>query len=240
VREHAQIEELLAVRELGGLEPDGERWLEEEMAAHSPCEECRRLERETAEAASSLAFALEPVAPSPELEARTVARAVAARTPIGPEHAERSDGSVVTIPRRRRAPWKALVGFAAAVAIFAGGWFVGSSSNRTEPFLFPHARVAAFHGSGGGSLALVYRPSGRGAVLVGSDLPAPRTGTTYELWLFESGAPVRAGCFTPAEGGAVVSFLDVSVARAAQAAVTEEPAACPSAPSTTPIFQTTL
>lgn len=239
MRDHALIEELLAVREIGGLEPDGERRLEEEMSAHGACEECRRLERETAEAATSLAFSLEPVAPSPDLEERTVALALAERAPAERSRSEGLDAAVVTIRRRRGSAWKALVGVAAAVAIFAAGWFAGSSSGGAEPFPFANARVAAFHGSGSGTLALVYRPSGRGTVLVGSGLPAPRTGSTYELWLFESGTPVRAGCFTPAEG-AVVSFLDVSAARAAQAAVTEEPAACPSAPTTTPIFQTSL
>jgi hypothetical protein len=240
VRDHALIEQLLAARELGGLEPDGEQRLDEAMSAHGTCEECRRLERETAEAASSLAFALEPVAPSPDLEERTVARARAARAPIERAPVGRVDGAVVAIGRRRSGPWKALLGVVAAVAIFAGGWLAGSSSRGPEPFPLASGRVAAFRGSSGGTLSLIYRPSGRGAVLVGSDLPALRPGSTYELWLFESGTPIRAGCFTPAEGGAVVRFLDVSVAPAAQAAVTEEPASCPSAPTTSPIFQTTL
>ena len=43
-RDHSEIEELLAVRALGGLEPDEERALERAMAEHGPdCEVCRRL-----------------------------------------------------------------------------------------------------------------------------------------------------------------------------------------------------
>jgi hypothetical protein len=41
----------------------------------------------------------------------------------------------------------------------------------------------------------------RGLVLSGARLPAPKSGTTYQLWLTTSGAPVSAGVFEPDPAG---------------------------------------
>ncbi len=59
--DHEEIEALLALRALGGIEPDDERRLERAMASHgADCPVCRRLERAQAEAAAGLAVALPP------------------------------------------------------------------------------------------------------------------------------------------------------------------------------------
>jgi len=42
-RDHGLIEELLALRALGGLEPDDDATRRAAMAAHGDCEECRQL-----------------------------------------------------------------------------------------------------------------------------------------------------------------------------------------------------
>ena len=60
-RDHALIDELLAVRALGGLDEDDAAVLERELAAHGDCAECRRLEAEHTEVAGMLALALDPV-----------------------------------------------------------------------------------------------------------------------------------------------------------------------------------
>lgn len=238
MRDHEMIEGLLAARELGGLEPDGEDELRAEMRSHGDCAECRRLERETAEAVAGIAFSLAPVEPSPEVEEATVARALAARPATRPVDRPLAPApSPVTRPSWRWA--RALVAAVAAVALFAGGWLAGQIQHRGPAFPLG-GRVAAFEGSGAGALALVYRPSERGVYLVGSGLEAPSSGTTYELWLFRGSTPVRAGCFEPGGSGGVLTYLDVPVGSAGQAAVTRESSSCPSAPTTQPVFSTPL
>ena len=59
-RDHTVIEELLAIRSLGGLDGDDVARLDRELAAHGDCEECRRLTDEYAETAGRLGFALDP------------------------------------------------------------------------------------------------------------------------------------------------------------------------------------
>ncbi|HZB78943.1 MAG TPA: hypothetical protein VE522_03740, partial [Actinomycetota bacterium] len=59
-REHALIEELMAIRALDGLDDDDATRLEREVAAHGDCDECRRLQAEYSEVAGMLALALEP------------------------------------------------------------------------------------------------------------------------------------------------------------------------------------
>ena len=55
MRDHTLIEELLAIRSIGGLDPQDEEALEREMAAHGPdCPECRRLQTEFGEVAGML------------------------------------------------------------------------------------------------------------------------------------------------------------------------------------------
>ena len=44
MRSHERIEELIAIRSIGGLDPQEQAELEGLMASHGPdCEECRRL-----------------------------------------------------------------------------------------------------------------------------------------------------------------------------------------------------
>jgi anti-sigma-K factor RskA len=230
------IEGLLAARELGGLDPGDVEELRDEMRSHGDCADCRRLERETVETVAGIAFSLEPVEPSPGLEEATVARALAARPATRPL----ATAPGPAVDRRRRGWARGLVATAAAAALFAGGWVAGSLGDRGPGLPIAGGRVAAFQGSGAGTLALVYRPAERGAVLVGSGLEPTTPGTTYELWLFHGSTPVRAGCFSPSGAGGVLTFLDVPVGSAAQAVVTRESTSCPSAPTTQPIFTARL
>ena len=58
--DHTLIDELLAIRSLGGLDEDDAVVLERELAAHGDCAECRRTKVEHAEVAGMLALALDP------------------------------------------------------------------------------------------------------------------------------------------------------------------------------------
>lgn len=229
MRDHETIEELLWARALGAIEPDDERRLDAEMGAHGDCDECRRLERDAAEVAGRLALSLDPVAVPPGLEERTVA--VATPTPRV---------ATAAPPHTRTAPqwWRAVAAVAAAIVLFAGGWLVGREAEPETVLL--DGRVVSFDATGGGTLSLVYRPDEPGVYVVGSRLPAPAPGRTYELWFFRGDTPVRAGCFLPADG-VVLQRVEVSIEdEYTDAAVTEEPNACPAAPTRTPVFTAPL
>lgn len=231
MRDHERIEELMAVRALGGLEPPDEETLRREMADHGPeCAECRRLEAELDEVAGRLAFALDPVPVRDGFEDEVVTRAVRERPDLrsGDEPASRARARVGR-------GFRPLVAIAASLVLFAAGWGVGalSSDNEGVP---PHARVVAFQGEGGGSLSVAYRPGEAGVYLLGSGLETPPDGDVYAVWLFQDGTPVPATCFVPSADGSVFEFVDAGLGTTDAMAVTVEPSSCPSAPTTAPIL----
>jgi hypothetical protein len=232
--DHALIEELLTEKALGSLAPDDERRLLEEMADHAPCEICDQLQRETSEVAGRLAFSLDPAPVGDDLEERTLAR-VRTQEPrqaglaLPPAQTRPAHGT--PRPSRSRQLAIGLVAAALAIVLFGGGWLVGS--NRSSRFPVDR-QVAVFKGSAA-NLALVYRPGHTGMYLVGGNLDQPAAGRTYELWLFHGKTPVGAGCFVPSEQGAVLRFVDADPAGAGLAAITQEPASCPSAPTGSPL-----
>ena len=73
----------------------------------------------------------------------------------------------------------------------------------------------------------------RGLVFTASDLPALRTGRTYQLWLVTAQAPVSAGLFDIDNGGRVTQTFSTApdVARPVAIAVTEEPSGGVTAPT---------
>lgn len=231
MRDHERIEELMAVRALGGIEPADEEALRREMADHGPdCPECRRLESELDEVAGRLAFALDPVPVREGLEDEVVERADRERAERRPMD-ERVPLSSSRAARRIRP----LVAVAASLVLFAGGWGVGTLSSGDEG-VPPQARVVAFQGEGDGNLSVAYRPGEAGVYLLGSGLQAPPDGDVYEVWMFQDGTPVRATCFVPSADGSVFRFVDAGLGTTEAMAVTVEPSSCPSAPSTAPIL----
>src|SRR5439155_10597797 len=104
-RDHGLIEELLAVRALGGLGSEDEATLHAAMTAHGDCETCRQLETGFEETAGLLGFALDPVPVRDELADRVLDRARGAGRASGRR------------PRRRAA----LVAVAAAPVVVAAG-----------------------------------------------------------------------------------------------------------------------
>lgn len=225
MNDHALIEELIAVRAIGGLESEDALTLDRAMAGHGDdCAECRRLRDESGEVAGRLAFALEGLPVRAGLEDEVVAAAV----------------GLADRPRPRRAAratwWRGVTAVAAAVVLFFGGFVVRGAigSNGTASFA-AGARLVSFQGEAG-QLEVAYRPGARGLLVVGSDLPRLPSGRVYELWRFEGQTPVRTACFTPAAGGDVVSFVDAGLANADRMAVTIESSSCPSAPTTQPVL----
>ncbi len=234
--DHERIEELLAVRALGGLEPDEATELQRALERHGPdCAECARLERGFGEAAAELAAELEPVPVRDGLEDELLAR-LDDVVPIGAARAgERARAG------RGTSVWRRVSLVAAAAALVLAGWVLRDLTLVEGPAGPPagflaQSRILPFEGTAQGRLALAYRPGLPGAYLVGDGLAAPGEGRVYELWVFQGEVPVSAGCFAP-DAGSVVLELDAAVDQADALAVTVEPSACPKTPTTTPILQ---
>ena len=74
------------------------------------------------------------------------------------------------------------------------------------------------------------------AVITTEDMVSAPEGKAYELWLFEGETPRSAMCAVPASDGSVFGFSDASLEDVRLMAVTVESNACPSAPTTEPVF----
>jgi hypothetical protein len=234
MRDHERIEELIAVRALGGLDGGDDLRLREERAGHGPdCSECRRLEAEYAEVAGRLGFALDPVPLPVGFEDSVVASATAERRRLvavdGAPRARRG-----ARPGPRGINLRPLVAIAASIVLFAAGLGLGGLLAGGDP-VPDDARVVAFEGERG-SLAVAYEPGKPGLYLLGSGLATPPQGRVYEIWLIEGDRPVPARCFRPAPDGSVFAFVDAELGSADTMAVTLEPAACSERPTSAPIL----
>ncbi len=236
MRSHERIEELIAIRAIGGLEADDIVELEAEMHEHGPdCTECRRLENEYGEVAGRLAFALEPVAVRHTFQEQTFELALGERAEAPAREPER-EREAARAPRRRGGVLRPLIGIAAAFALFAGGWLIGGAVMDDER-IPADATVVALEGEpGAGTITAAFRPGEEGLILAGSGLPALPEGQVYELWLFTGETPASALCATPNDDGSLFEFIDASMEGIGLLAVTVEPSSCPDAPTTAPIF----
>jgi Anti-sigma-K factor rskA, C-terminal len=225
-RDHSVIEELLAVRALGGLDTDDEIRLQRLMAEHGPdCEECRRLQDEFDETAGLLGFALDPVPVDPRIADRILAQP--RPTPVREQPTQR---------RGRR--WPALVAVAAAVILVLASIAVFRPRTQTIAGVSFGQQVITFEG-GTGEVAMAYSPGEPGALIVGRDLPAPGADRTYEIWAITGTSPVSAGCVSPTDGR-LATFTNLDVSTSDLMAITVEAQSCPSAPTTQPVYTATL
>lgn len=232
MRDHTRIEELIAARALGGLDPADAEELARARAEHGPgCLECRRLEDDYREVAGRLAFALPPD-PVPEgLEEALVARTL------------RADRA----PAARRWARPLLAAAAAAVVLVAGGLGGYLLAPREEgaadalaAFLAaPGTEVVPFQGLAPGKLSLAFRPGEPEAFLVGADLPPPPEDRVYELWMVRGGTPVRGPTFAP-EDGAVILRMEADLTGAQALAVTVEQEGGVDRPTSDPVYTARL
>lgn len=228
-RDHVLIDELLAIRSLGGLDEDDTARLERELAAHGDCDECRRLEAEYGEIAGMLPLALDP---------RPVDEGMADRILAHPQRSRATAAAPVDEVSARRdgrlGRWQAAFGVAAAVALaLAVVLATRSGGGVTIP-----GTVVAFDGASG-ELVMAYTPGERGILVWGTGLPDPGTGSVYELWMIDDGDPIRGACLAPTEG-AVAAYVDADPSSAELMAVTVESSDCPDAPTTDPIYTAEL
>lgn len=228
--DHALIDELLAIRSLGGLDEDDAVVLERELAAHGDCAECRRIEAEHAEVAGMLALALDPRPVDEDMAGRVLAQGRGPdRTAAAPPADELSGRRDVRLGR-----WQAAFGVAAAVALVLAFVLATRPGGGNQV----PGTIVTFEGTPG-EFAMAYTPGERDALVWGTGLPDPGTGKVYELWTFENGNPVRAACMTPTDG-AVAAHLDADLSSAELMAVTVESTDCPAAPTTDPVFTAEL
>jgi hypothetical protein len=228
MRSHDRIEELIAIRSIGGLDPEDLVVLEQEMASHGPdCEDCRRLETEYGEVAGRLGFALDPVAVREGFADETIELAIG-RAPGSQPDRERSAGG----------RWRPLVAVAAALVLFAGGALVGATVFEGDE-VPAQATVLTFEAqdpSLTGTITAAFTLGEPGIYLQGSGLDPLSPDEVYELWLIEGETPAAAVCVQPGEDGSVFAFADTEVVADALLAVTVEPSSCSDAPTTPPIW----
>jgi hypothetical protein len=234
-RDHTVIEELLAIRSLGGLDGDDEALLERELASHGDCEECRLLASEYDETAGRLAFALEP-APVDMAQADEILRRVnhPATQEIAPPPAAAPIDELGERRARRGRSWPALVAAAVAILLVVSAVALFGPQRSTGVQASTTQQVVGFTGDAG-ELAMAYQPGEPGALLVGTGLPDPGADKVYAIWMLQGTTPVSGGCVRPHDGSIVV-FVDADLAGTDQMAVTVEPESCPSAPTTAPVL----
>jgi anti-sigma-K factor RskA len=228
-REHALIDELMAIRALDGLDADDATRLERELATHGDCDECRRLEAEHSEVAGMLALALDPRPVDEDMADRILAetqRPSAAAAPVDEVSARRE---------AHLGRWQAAFGVAAAVALVLAVMLAARPDGGLN---MPGERIVPFEGAPG-ELALAYTPGERGVLVWGTGLPDLGERRVYELWLIEDGDAVRGACLAPTEG-AVAAYVDADLSSTELMAVTVESTDCPAAPTTDPRFTAEL
>ncbi len=199
-RDHTVIEELLAIRSLGGLDGDDVELLERELASHGDCEECRRLASEYDETAGRLAFALEPetvdMAQADEILRR--ANHPATQEAVPPPVAAPVDELGERRGRRGRS-WPALVAAAVAILLVVSAVALFGPERSTEVQASTTQQVVGFTGDAG-ELAMAYRPGEPGALLLGSGFADPGADKVYAIWMLQGSTPVSGGCVRPHDG----------------------------------------
>ena len=237
------IEELLALEALGGLEPDERARLDALLAEPGvDAAEYEELRAGFAETAAMLGTGLEPSPVSAGLEEQTVAAALGARPATGGGPVRGDGGPAAIAPTHRRR--NALIAIAAAillVAVGALGGYLTAPRNTQQASPLQNYRVVPFEPSDGtgGAMTLAVAPDGTNGYVIGSGLDAPPAGKTYELWTIKGDTPTSLGCVLPSNGQVVLPVKG-SFTTADVAAVTVESAACPGAPTTSPVMVATL
>jgi anti-sigma-K factor RskA len=191
------------------------------------CRECRAEVQSFSETAAIMAEA-EAETPPAGLRDRVMADISAVR-PFPPEVSttETTPAHLAPVVSLRRRMLTTLLA-AAAVVLLAVGAFTWQPWQHDHTTLADQIRQASDAVSviepvpGGGRLTIIRSASLQRAVLIGSDVPPAKAGTTYQMWLQQPGrGMVSAGLMPDAEEPTVLTG-DAATAKAA--AVSVEPA----------------
>lgn len=238
-RDHALVEELLAVRSLGGLDGDDVELLERELAAHGDCEECRELESGYEETAGRLAFSLDPMAMGLDQADAILQRATHPATQeVAPGPLSPPVDELGARRGRRSRSWPAIGAAAAAIVLVVSSVAVLGPFRSTGVHATSTQTVVHFTGEGG-ELAMAYEPGKPGAVFLGSDFSDPGANKVYEIWMISGTTPVSGGCVRPHDGS-IVTYVNANLSGVDLMAVTVEDGSCPSQPTTAPFLSAPL
>ena len=231
------LDELIAGQALYALSAEDS----ERVALHvAECERCRVQLREAEALAASLAYAVAPAAPPPDLRARLLA----AVEPVVPAPAPAEPVGAVAAPPapRREKPsrtgwWPRFSTFAApvlaAVVIGLLVWNVslrGDLNSLTRNL--QHAQAVPL-----GNVGTVVTGSGGGATIYAKMAPAP-AGKTYEAWVIHGKVAVPAGLF---QGGGTLTLKLTAPAKPGDViAITIEPAGGSKLPTAAPLVHSTV
>jgi anti-sigma-K factor RskA len=229
------VDELIAGQALYALSAEDS----ERVALHvAECERCRVQLREAEALAASLAYAVAPAAPPPDLRARLLAAVepvVAAPPPDEPVPA------ATAAPRRdrpsRAGRWPRFSTFAAPVLAAAViGLLVWNVSLRGDlnslTRNLQHAQAVPL-----GSVGTVVTGPGGGTTIYAKMAQAP-AGKTYEAWVIQGKVAVPAGLF---QGGGTLTLKLTAAAKPGDViAITIEPAGGSKLPTTPPLVHSTV
>lgn len=231
MRQHDEIEELLAVEALGGIEPEDRARLATLRTDHGQCQECAELEIGFRETAAALGSALPEAEVPVDFEDRVVAAALS----------ERGAGTP-TSPRRRSIAWLAVAAAVVLVALGALGGYLAAPESSVATFIQRQGvTLVPFEAANAdsGTMTLAIGPDGTQAYVIGTGLPTPPEGQVYELWTIAGTTPTSVGCAVPSDGHVTIKVQgDFSTADVA--AITVESDSCPAAPTTDPVQVATL
>lgn len=226
MREHGEIEELLALESLGGIEPDDRARLAALRAEHGDCAACAELEAGFRDTAAALGASLPEAEVGAELEDRTVAAALAE---------PRATAQVQS--RGRPKAWLAVAAAVVLIAIGAVGGYLAAPRSSVAAFIQqPGVTLVPFEqtADGAGTMTLAIGPDGSDAYVIGTGLTTPPDGQVYELWTITGETPASLGCVVPSDGHIAVG-VHGDFANADVAAMTVESSSCPTAPTTDPV-----
>ncbi len=207
------------------------------------CPECRAEVQSFAETTALIAETSSQT-PPPSLR-DSVLSGISSIRPLPPETTPAeapADAAPVagTVRTLRRRTFPLLVAASVALILMAVGalawhpWSTSSSTDLADQVLqAPDAVRVTEPVPGGGRLTIVRSASLKRAVMVGQDVPAPKPGTTYQMWLQQPGeGMVSAGLMPDAEKPTVLTG-DAATAQAA--AVSVEPETGSPQPTSDPI-----
>ncbi|MGE5696609.1 MAG: anti-sigma factor domain-containing protein [Candidatus Sericytochromatia bacterium] len=161
--------------------------------------DCERAEIELRRSEASAA-----VARAFDDEVRTVRETLAlvsAATAVEPPAEMRDRVLAAVRPPHKRFPWRTtLLAAAAALVVGLGALTAGlalrpASTPTTAEQVFAAPDVHTVSGAipGGGTATVVFSREKNAGVLVMNDVPPPRPGTVYQMWLIGNGGPTSAG-----------------------------------------------
>ena len=227
-----ETHELIAGYALDALDPADQARAKELLATS---EEAREELRAFSEVTAAMATAASGPTPRPELRGKIL------------DAARAEPQNVVSLEAHRRSRAVPVLGAAAALAACAalafGMWGAAASRDRddarealdrsraaTAVLSDPDARTVDLDAGDG---RLVVDDDGSAVLVLDAIGPAP-SGKTYEVWVSDGGAPVRAGLFDGANERDVVP-VDEAVAPGSVVLVTVEDAGGVDAPTSDPI-----